>query len=89
MLVTEKTGPVLAIKAVVESDDLMITTRSGITIRTKVSEVRLMGRSTQGVRIIRLDGNDSIADVAIVAADTDIEGEDENGNEATDVQNEE
>ena len=86
MLVTEKTGPVVAIKAVIETDDLMITTRSGITIRTKVSEVRLMGRSTQGVRIIRLDGNDSIADVAIVAADNDADND--NG-ESTDDQNEE
>jgi DNA gyrase subunit A len=71
MMVTDKTGPVVSIKAVLESDDLMITTRSGVTIRSKVSEIRIMGRSTQGVRIIRLDQSDSIADVAVIAEDTE------------------
>ncbi len=75
MMVTDKTGPVVAIKAVTDENDLMITTKSGITIRTKVSDVRLMGRSTQGVRIIRLDDNDSIADVAIVEADPDADSD--------------
>jgi DNA gyrase subunit A len=75
MMVTDKTGPVVAIKAVTDENDLMITTKSGITIRTKVSDVRLMGRSTQGVRIIRLDDNDSIADVAIVDADPDADSD--------------
>jgi DNA gyrase subunit A len=78
MMVTDKTGPVVAIKAVLETDDLMITTRSGITIRSKVSEIRLMGRSTQGVRIIRLDASDSIADVAVIAEDSE---NDQNENE--------
>ena len=71
MMVTDKTGPVVSIKAVLESDDLMITTRSGVTIRSKVSEIRIIGRSTQGVRIIRLDQSDSIADVAVIAEDTE------------------
>lgn len=75
MMVTDKTGPVVAIKAVTDENDLMITTKSGITIRTKVSDVRLMGRSTQGVRIIRLDDKDSIADVAIVEADPDADSD--------------
>ena len=69
-----------AIKAVLETDDLMITTRSGITIRSKVSEIRVMGRSTQGVRIIRLDESDSIADVAVIAEDNE---NDQNNNEET------
>lgn len=85
MMVTDKTGPVVAIKAVLETDDLMITTRSGITIRSKVSEIRVMGRSTQGVRIIRLDKSDSIADVAVIAEDNENEQDDndQNNNEET------
>ena len=75
MMVTDKTGPVVAIKAVTDENDLMITTKSGITIRTNVSDVRLMGRSTQGVRIIKLDDKDSIADVAIVEADPDADSD--------------
>ena len=64
--ITEKTGPVVAIKGVKEEDDLMITTRSGITIRMPVTDIRLMGRATQGVRVIKLDDGDRIADVAVV-----------------------
>lgn len=75
MQITEKTGPLVAIKSVEDTDDLMITTAAGITIRTAVSEMRVMGRATQGVRIIRLDESDRIADVAVVAS-----GGEENGN---------
>jgi len=77
MQVTDKTGAVIAIKAVRDEDDLMIMNRSGITIRMAVSEMRVMGRATQGVRVIRLDEDDSIADVAVVPADA---GENGNGN---------
>lgn len=66
MEVTEKTGDVIAIKSVSESDDLMITTRAGIVIRMPVTDIRVMGRATQGVRVIRLDGDDEIADVTVV-----------------------
>ncbi|MCB0578429.1 MAG: DNA gyrase subunit A [Phaeodactylibacter sp.] len=66
MMVTAKTGGVVSIKAVREDDELMITNRSGIVIRMAVSDVRIMGRSTQGVRLIRLDPDDEIADVAVV-----------------------
>ncbi len=69
MQVTDKTGHLVAIKSVTDSDDLMITTSAGITIRTAADELRVMGRATQGVKIIRLDGNDSIADVTVVASD--------------------
>ena len=65
MEVTEKTGAVIAIKAVQEDEDLMITTKEGIVIRMPVSDIRVMGRATQGVRVIRLD-EDAIADVAVV-----------------------
>ncbi|MBK9014884.1 MAG: DNA gyrase subunit A [Saprospiraceae bacterium] len=66
MEVTEKTGDVIAIKSVAKDEDLMITTKSGIVIRMPVNEIRVMGRATQGVRVIRLDGDDAIADVTVV-----------------------
>lgn len=64
--VTEKTGPLIAILDVTEQNDLMITCKSGITIRMAVTEIREAGRATQGVRLIRLDENDQIAAVAKV-----------------------
>lgn len=66
MSISEKTGLLVAIKTVMEEDDLMITNRSGIMIRMPVSDIRVMGRATQGVKVIRLEDNDSIADVAVV-----------------------
>ncbi|MCE2821639.1 MAG: DNA gyrase subunit A [Bacteroidota bacterium] len=65
--VTAKTGQLVAIKTVTDNDDLMITTISGITIRTGADDLRVMGRATQGVKLIRLDEQDSIADVTVVA----------------------
>jgi DNA gyrase subunit A len=64
--VTEKTGNLIAIKCVTETDDLMIINKSGITIRMDVKDLRVMGRATQGVKLIRLDDDDSIASVAKV-----------------------
>lgn len=69
MLVTEKTGAVIAIKAVYDTDDLMISNRSGIVIRMPVSDMRIMGRATQGVRLIRLDEDDSIADITVISGE--------------------
>ncbi len=63
MNVTEKTGSLVAIKEVVDSDDLMIINKSGITIRTPVSNLRVMGRATQGVRLIKLGDHDEISSV--------------------------
>lgn len=74
--VTEKTGNLVAIKNVTDADDLMIINKSGIVIRIVVSELRVMGRATQGVRLINLKGNDEIASVA------KIEHEDEEVEEA-------
>ncbi len=71
MEVTEKTGAVIAIKAVSEDDDLMITTRAGIVIRMAVSDIRVMGRATQGVRVIRLDEDEDIADVTVLPKEED------------------
>ena len=61
--ITEKTGRLVAIKEVVDDDELMIINRSGIVIRIKVEELRIMGRATQGVRLIRLGENDHISSV--------------------------
>src|SRR6187402_1520900 len=63
LAITEKTGKLVAIKEVVDDDELMIINRSGITIRIKVSELRVMGRATQGVRLIKLNEDDRISSV--------------------------
>ena len=62
--ITDKTGELVAIKNVTDADDLMIINKSGIVIRIAVSELRVMGRATQGVRLITLKGSDEIASVA-------------------------
>jgi DNA gyrase subunit A len=62
--ISDKTGHVVAIKEVTDSDELMIINKSGIIIRMEVSDLRVMGRATQGVRVIRLNENDQISSVA-------------------------
>ncbi len=72
--ITEKTGKLVAIKSVTDENDLMIINKSGITIRLKVSDVRIMGRATQGVRLINLEKrNDQIASVCKVNTEADEE----------------
>ena len=72
--VTDKTGKLVAIKNVTDDNDLMIINKSGITIRMKMSDVRVMGRATQGVRLINLEKrNDEIASVCKVQSETDEE----------------
>ena len=66
--ITDKTGDLISIKIVSDDDDLMIINKSGITIRMSMAELRVMGRATQGVRLINLRGGDSIAAVAKVDA---------------------
>lgn len=61
--ITEKTGNLVAIKEVIDTDDLMIINKSGITIRISVAGLRVMGRATQGVRVIRLNEGDAISSV--------------------------
>ncbi|WP_316788395.1 DNA gyrase subunit A [Pedobacter frigoris] len=74
--ITEKTGNLVAIKNVTDADDLMIINKSGIVIRIVVSELRVMGRATQGVRLINLKGNDEIASVArIEHEEEEVEGD--------------
>ncbi|MEM9325169.1 MAG: DNA gyrase subunit A [Bacteroidota bacterium] len=63
MNVTDKTGEVVAIQDVIDTDELMIINKSGIAIRTPVSDLRVMGRATQGVKLIRLNENDEISAV--------------------------
>ena len=79
--ITEKTGNLVAIKSVLEEDDLMIINKSGMAIRLPVSGLRVMGRATQGVRLINIKGNDSIAAVAKVMK------EDENENATEEIEN--
>lgn len=64
--ITDKTGLLVAIKTVTDKDDLMIITKNGTTIRMSVKDIRVMGRNTQGVRLINLDENDDIAAVTVV-----------------------
>jgi len=64
--ISEKTGNLIAIKGVRDDYDLMITTRDGVVIRLSIDSMRIMGRATQGVRLINLDENAEIADVAII-----------------------
>ncbi len=77
--ITDKTGDLIAIKAVVEDDELMIINKSGVTIRMPVGDLRIMGRATQGVRVIRLDEEDQIASVAKI--DKEVADIEENGTE--------
>ena len=74
MNITEKTGKLVAIKSVNDDNDLMIINKSGVTIRLKVADIRVMGRATQGVRLINLDKrNDEIASVCKVLSETEEE----------------
>lgn len=85
--VTPKTGKLISIKGVTDNDDLMIINKSGLTIRLAISELRVMGRATQGVRLINLRDNDAIAAVANVEKEEedkdDLEAEAQNGAETT------
>ena len=75
MQMTDKTGEVASVQLVSETDDLMITTKNGIVIRMNVSDIRVMGRATQGVKVITLDKTDAIADIAKVPGGDDSEEE--------------
>jgi len=73
MSVTEKTGTLVAIKEVIDTDDLMIINKSGITIRMAVEKLRVMGRATQGVRLIKIGENDEISSVAKISKEEEVE----------------
>ncbi|TDE01400.1 DNA gyrase subunit A [Flavobacterium hiemivividum] len=78
--ITEKTGNLISINAVTDADDLMIINKSGLTIRMAVEDLRVMGRATQGVKLINLKGKDSIAAVTKVMKDDPEVVVDEDGN---------
>ena len=73
MNITDKTGLLVSVGSVTDNDDLMIINKSGLTIRIRVSDLRVMGRNTQGVRLINIKGNDAIAAVAKVMREEDEE----------------
>ncbi|MDO6739259.1 DNA gyrase subunit A [Wenyingzhuangia sp. 2_MG-2023] len=86
--ISDKTGELVSIKNVTDEDDLMIINKSGITIRMEVEQLRTMGRATQGVRLINISDNDSIAAVAkVMKDDEDVEIEAEDVVESTDETN--
>ncbi|MEA1848520.1 MULTISPECIES: DNA gyrase subunit A [Chryseobacterium] len=76
--ITEKTGNLIAIQNVTDEDGLMIINKSGVAIRMGMDEMRVMGRNTQGVRLINLKKNDEIAAIAKVAMDKEVEDSEEN-----------
>lgn len=86
--VTDKTGELVAIKGVTDSDDLMIINKSGIVIRIGVSQLRVMGRATQGVRLITLKGDDAIASIAKVEHEENTDEELDDTNSLDDTTNE-
>ncbi len=79
--ITDKTGDLVGIMGVTDQDDLMIINKTGVTIRLSVDELRVMGRATQGVRLIKLKESDSIASIARVTKDDTEENEETNENE--------
>ncbi|MBP5341402.1 MAG: DNA gyrase subunit A [Bacteroidales bacterium] len=83
MQVTEKTGPLVAVTNVTDDHDLMIINRSGITIRMKVADLRVLGRATQGVKLIDLRGKDYIASITKVPTEDDEEQATENAAQPT------
>ncbi|WP_370901339.1 DNA gyrase subunit A [Chryseobacterium gossypii] len=83
--ITEKTGNLIAIQNVTDEDGLMIINKSGVAIRMGMDEMRVMGRNTQGVRLINLKKNDEIAAVAKVEMDKDVEENSEENEEGTET----
>ena len=84
MNITEKTGELVAIKSVNDTNDLMIINQSGITLRISVADIRVMGRNTQGVKLIDLTKrDDTIASVCKVASDPQVEIEEQSKEEAS------
>ncbi|CAH0180142.1 DNA gyrase subunit A [Chryseobacterium sp. Bi04] len=83
--ITEKTGHLIAIQNVTDEDGLMIINKSGVAIRMGMDEMRIMGRNTQGVKVINLKKNDEIAAIAKVEMDKDVEEEIEEGAEGVEI----
>ena len=83
--ITSKTGKLIAIKNVIDEDGLMIINKSGVMIRMKVESMRVMGRATQGVKLINLKDSDQISSVAKVEISSDDETEDINSNDEENI----
>ncbi len=84
--ITDKTGKLIAIESVTDENDLMIINKSGVAIRTGLDEIRVMGRATQGVRLINLKNNDAIAAIAKVEVDEEVEEEETTENDENKVE---
>ncbi len=84
--ITEKTGKLIAIKNVTDQDDLMIITKKGLTIRIPVDSIRVMGRATQGVRVIKIKEDDEIASVAKIAQEVEMNNGKNNREENTELE---
>ncbi len=82
MKTTDKTGNVIAVKEVVDKDGLMIITEKGIVIRQDIKSIRVIGRATQGVKLINLEPGDRVTDVARIIAEDDENGNGDNGDQA-------
>ena len=78
MKVNEKTGPLVAVLEVVDNEDIIIITEKGVVIRQHIGKIKVIGRNTQGVKLIRLDEDDRISDVAKIVAGNDSNGEGSN-----------
>lgn len=84
MNITEKTGKVVAMRSVVDIEDLVVVTTKGVLIRQSVKPIRTIGRNTQGVKLIRLDAGDTIADITAVTREEDIDNTPENAEDNDD-----
>ncbi|SHJ26452.1 DNA gyrase subunit A [Flavobacterium haoranii] len=87
--ITDKTGQLIAINAVTDEDDLMIINKSGLTIRMRIDDLRVMGRATQGVRLINIKGTDSIAAVTKVLREEEVDDINEGQENGTEFDNSE
>lgn len=86
MNITEKTGKVVGMLSVTDSQDLIVMTQNGILIRQPIRDIRVIGRNTQGVKLIRLEAGDQIADITTVAHHDDFI-DDETNDELDSIQN--
>lgn len=89
MNITEKTGKVVGILAAIDTEDLVVMTSNGILIRQPVKDIRTIGRNTQGVKLIRLDENDAIADCTVVTHDEDDDDIEDNDEQNDVISNQE
>jgi DNA gyrase subunit A len=85
MKLTAKTGKVVSIKSVAPGEELMLITKYGVVNRQRADEIRVIGRATQGVRLVSLDQDDAIMDVARVVAEEGGEGEEDGAEPATEA----